>query len=185
MKTSRTRVFLCIFIAILMVTVSLTAATNVATYNGKEIRSNRIVVVNNSVLQKTTVKAGQTARLESTRQTFQGRTVRQIRGQGIAEWEIKGDMQKALNALNAIEGVSAFPNFVFKREDIKRTSIIGLPTFPTDDPYLKYQWALNNDGTIDSLFFTDFEYNIGGDAEPGADISAFDAWNVTTGGTYP
>ncbi|MDD5061834.1 MAG: hypothetical protein PHN44_06090, partial [Candidatus Marinimicrobia bacterium] len=70
MKTSRTRVFLCIFIAILMVTVSLTAATNVATYNGKEIRSNRIVVVNNSVLQKTTVKAGQTARLESTRQTF-------------------------------------------------------------------------------------------------------------------
>ena len=40
MKTSHTRAFLCILIAFLMVTVSLTAASNIATYNGKEIRSN-------------------------------------------------------------------------------------------------------------------------------------------------
>jgi len=155
-----------------MVTASLTAAIDIATYNGKEIRSNRIVVVNNSVLKKTTVKADQTTRLENARQAYQGRTVRQIPGQGIAEWEIKGDMQKTLNALNAIDGISAFPNFVFKREDVKRTSIATPPTYPTNDSLLFLQWALNNDGTFDAA------------AVAGADISAFDAWGITTGGTY-
>jgi len=154
-----------------MVTASLTAAIDIATYNGKEIHSNRIVVVNNSVLKKTTVKADQTTRLENARQTYQGRTVRQIPGQGIAEWEIKGDMQKTLNALNAIDGISAFPNFVFKRVDLSRQEGVVTGT-ATDDPYLVNQWALNNDGSFDAA------------AVVGADISAFDAWGVTTGGTY-
>ncbi len=171
MKTSHTRAFLCILIAFLMVTVSLTAASNIATYNGKEIRSNRIVVVNNSILKKLPAKPDQTMRLESARQAYQGRIVRNLPTEGIAEWEIKGDMRKTLDALNAIDGISAFPNFVFKRENLQPKPIQKDALVP-HDPYLYLQWALNNDGT-----FAD-------GAVAGADISAFDAWDITTGGTY-
>ncbi|HPD26404.1 MAG TPA: S8 family serine peptidase, partial [Candidatus Marinimicrobia bacterium] len=172
MKTTRTRMFLCFVIALSVVTVSLTAATNVATYNGKEIRSNRIVVVNNSILKKLPAKPDQTMRLESARQAYQGRIVRNLPTEGIAEWEIKGDMQKALNALNAIDGISAFPNFVFKRENLQPKPIQKDALVP-HEPYLSLQWALNNDGTFAA------------GAVAGADISAFDAWDITTGGTYP
>jgi len=171
MKTSQTRAFLCVFLALLMVTVSLSAASNIATYNGKEIRSNRIVVVNNSVLKKLPAKTDQAARLESARQAYQGRIVRNLPTEGIAEWEIKGDMRKTLDALNAIDGISAFPNFVFKRENLQPKPIQKDALIP-NDYYLSFQWALNNDGT-----FTE-------GAVAGADISAFDAWDITTGGTY-
>jgi len=164
--------FLCFVIALSVVTVSLTAATNVATYNGKEIRSNRIVVVNDSILKKLPAKPDQTMRLESARQAYQGRIVRNLPTEGIAEWEIKGDMQKALNALNAIDGISAFPNFVFKRENLQPKPIQKDALVP-HEPYLSLQWALNNDGTFAA------------GAVAGADISAFDAWDITTGGTYP
>jgi len=164
----------CVIAAFLMTAAPLSAAAKNATFNGKEIRANRIVVVNNSILKQTAVKSNQTALIESARESFQGRITRSISGQAVSEWEIAGDMEKALNALNAIEGVSAFPNFVFHREDLERGPRLETtePTAPTDDPYLAYQWALNNDGSFDAAAVT------------GADISAFDAWGVTTGGTY-
>ncbi len=171
MQNTRHKLFLCLFIVLLLTAVTLAAANQNVIYNGKEIRSNRIVVVNNSIFKQVPAKSNQIARLESARQTFQVRTLRQIPKQGIAEWEIKGDMQKALNALNAIDGISAFPNFVFKREDIQRQPMMETAV-PSNDPYLNLQWALNNDGSFAS------------GAVAGADISAFDAWGITTGGTY-
>jgi len=171
MQNTRHRLFLCLFMVILLTAATLVAANQNVIYNGKEIRSNRIVVVNNSIFKQVPAKSNQIARLENARQNFQGRTLRQIPKQGIAEWEIKGDMQKALNALNAIDGISAFPNFVFKREETQRRPMVETAMIP-NDPYLDLQWALNNDGSFDPL------------AVAGADISAFDAWGITTGGTY-
>jgi subtilisin family serine protease len=171
MQKTQQKLGLCLLGMLLLTAVTLMAANQSTTYNGKEIRANRIVVVNNSIFNQVPAKSNQTTRLESTRQAFQSRTIRQIPGQGISEWEIKGDMQKALNALNAIDGISAFPNFVFKREDIQRKPMLETTVIP-NDPYLSYQWALNNDGSFAS------------GAVAGADISAFDAWGVTTGGTY-
>jgi len=174
MRTKPCKVSLMVSIVFLMAAVSLTAAAKNAIYKDKDIRANRIVVVNNSILKQLPVKGSLTTRLESARTTYQGTVVKSIPSQGIAEWEIAGDMEKALSALNAIDGVTAFPNFVFHREEIRRGKTLeptGTST-TTDDPYLSFQWALNNDGSFDAA------------AVVGADISAFDAWNVSTGGTY-
>jgi len=174
MRTKPRKVSLLILIVFLLATVSLSAAAKNAIYKDKDIRANRIVVVNNSVLKQLPVKGSLTTKLESARTTYQGTVIKNIPDQGIAEWEITGDMEKALNTLNAIDGITAFPNFVFYREETRRGKTLetsGTST-ATDDPYLSYQWALNNDGSFDAA------------AVVGADISAFDAWGVTTGGTY-
>jgi hypothetical protein len=114
-------------VVFLMAAVSLTAATKNAIYKDKDIRANRIVVVNNSILKQLPVKGSLATSLESARTTYQGTVVKSIPSQGIAEWEIAGDMEKALSALNAIDGVTAFPNFVFHREEIRREKPWNLP----------------------------------------------------------
>jgi subtilisin family serine protease len=47
---------------------------------------------------------------------------------------------------------------------------LSLKPFTTNDPLLNYQWGLHNTGSATQY------YGI-----PGADISAFEAWNITTG----
>jgi len=85
MQNTQPRLLLCLLCVLLLTATFLMAANQNTTYNGKEIRSNRIVVVNNSIFKQTPVKSNQIARLESARQTFQGRTLRQIPKQGIVE----------------------------------------------------------------------------------------------------
>ncbi|MFH1214692.1 MAG: S8 family serine peptidase [Candidatus Neomarinimicrobiota bacterium] len=171
MKVNRLSVFFSLLVAVIMTASAFAAGSTNATFKGKEIRANKIVVVNNSLFKQLPVKANLVARTESIKAAYQGRVTRVIPAQGLEEWEIAGDLEKALNELNAIDGISAFPNFVFHREDTERGTRLKT-TGETGDPYLADQWALNNDGSFNAT------------AVSGADISALAAWTVTTGGTY-
>ncbi|MEH0154622.1 S8 family serine peptidase [Limibacter armeniacum] len=91
----------------------------------------------------------------------------------VEQWDIQeGDMTTLLETLNAQPGIKAFPNYIFQLEEEETTPLVigSNTTLSTDDAYLSLQWALNNDGTFAS-----------GGATAGADIEAFNAWNITTG----
>lgn len=116
---------LFLFIVVFMSTSLLTAGMKTTMFQGKEVVSNSIVVVD-KVMQKsgTPTKANTVlSALERVKSTYSVRIGKQIAQKDAEEWQISGDMEKALNELNAIPGISAFPNYVFHRPEVTQKSL--------------------------------------------------------------
>lgn len=91
-------------------------------YNDTDVVENSIVVWTKSVQQKASSgNAGQL--LSDTKAKLSAQTGKTFPEFGVEEWTISGDMQTALDELNAIPGVKAFPNYVFYRDELETEPI--------------------------------------------------------------
>ena len=143
---------------------SLYSIDNVTTFKSNKVVANSVIVFTQPALAKTN--------LMDKKSAYSVQVKNKIPDMGIEEWTVSGDLETILKDLNSIPGVSAIPNYVFERSPFE-ASLLDAPINPAssipNDPFLGDQWSLNNDGTFEDL------------AVPGADISAFQAWEVTTG----
>jgi hypothetical protein len=91
-------------------------------FNDTDVVENSIVVWTKVVQQKAT--AGNTGNLLSSAKTkLSAKVGKTFPEFGVEEWTISGDMSSALDELNAIPGVKAFPNYVFYRDELETEPI--------------------------------------------------------------
>ncbi|MDD5766556.1 MAG: S8 family serine peptidase, partial [Candidatus Marinimicrobia bacterium] len=132
-KCSR-KLTLLLLIVVFMSTSLLMAGMKTTTFQGKEVVSNSIVVVDKAMQNfGTPTKASAVlSALEKVKSTYNVRIGKRVAPKGAEEWQISGDMEKALNELNAIPGISAFPNYVFHRPEVTQRSMdkTSKPTVP-------------------------------------------------------
>ena len=144
-------------------------------FQGNRIVKNSVVVVR----ETTGLSKRSSTSLERLADQIAYEVKSVIPERGLEEWDIAGDLSGALQRLNAIPGVKAFPNYVYELEPTGTIikSEDGVPA----DPYFPYQWALHNTGAVeDSLasFFGSAELE---SSLAGADIDMIRAWQAIEG----
>jgi len=124
MYTSILRV-LCVFALIFSISANVQAQIQTSTYNDKLVKSNSIVVKYDNTFTGLKGKSvNPLVLLNDYRAKASGAVVTtRLNNQNVEEWEISGDIKTTLRELNAIPGVSAFPNYVFEREDLTPEAI--------------------------------------------------------------
>lgn len=109
--------FLLLFFA---VNTGIQAQIKTTTFENELVKENSIVVRYDdsiiSVKGKTTTPGALVATLRTELNANIGKT---IKSKNIEEWIISGDISSTLNRLNRIPGVTAFPNYVFKRGEME------------------------------------------------------------------
>jgi subtilisin family serine protease len=101
-----------------------TYAQVITQYNGTDVVENSILVVREDVASKGISAADQLQKAELIRRNFNIPISKQYDEQGLEEWQVPlEDYSSVLAQLNAIPGVKAFPNYVFKREQLEATPI--------------------------------------------------------------
>jgi len=110
---------------LMMVVWSIPLYAQVITqYNGADVIENSILVVREDVAIKGISAADQLQRAERIRRNFDIPISKAFDEQGLEEWQVPlEDYSSVLAQLNAIPGVKAFPNYVFKREQLEATPL--------------------------------------------------------------
>lgn len=110
---------LALFIA---VGTSVQAQIKTTTYNNNTIKENSIVVKYDNSTITSKGKSVTPKQMASTVQAQFNATIgRTIAKQNVEEWIVSADMEVVLKQLNRIPGVTAFPNYVFKRDEMEAT----------------------------------------------------------------
>jgi hypothetical protein len=110
---------LALFIA---VGTSVQAQIKTTTYNNNTIKENSIVVkYDNSTITAKGKSVTPKQMASSVQAQFNATIGRTIAKQNVEEWIVSADMEVVLKQLNRIPGVTAFPNYVFKRDEMEAT----------------------------------------------------------------
>lgn len=168
-----------LIICLLMSLVIGVSAADISTdyFWGDRVVKNSIVVI--------TEKIGLAKSTTNSMKTLASQIADDVKSvipkRGVEEWIVTGDMEAALKKLNAVPGVTAFPNYVY---DIEPTGKIiksedGVPA----DPYFPYQWALHNNGAAEDSLASIFGSSILESSVAGADIDMIRAWKAMEGKT--
>lgn len=104
------------------ITTGIQAQIKTTSFDNELVKENSIVVrFDNSIISakgKTTTPSALAASIRTEINASIGKT---IESKNIEEWIVTGDIKKTLDRLNRIPGVSAFPNYVFKRDKLDVT----------------------------------------------------------------
>jgi len=172
-----TQRLMVLFISAVLAFSVLTAQESTAMFHGNKVAKNSIVVIT----EKTGLAKSTTNSMKALASQIADDVKPVIPKRGVEEWIVTGDMEAALEKLNAVPGVIAFPNYVYEIEPTGKIikSEDGVPA----DPYFPYQWALHNNGaaedSLESLFdFSELETSVAG-----ADIDMIRAWKAMEGKT--
>ncbi|MGB0347006.1 MAG: hypothetical protein ACPGGA_05945, partial [Balneolaceae bacterium] len=108
---------LALFIA---VGSSVQAQIKTQSFNNNTVKENSIVIKYDDTIISARGKTATPQSLAATLMTeinaLKGRTIEK---QNVEEWILKGDMGTTLDRLNSIPGVTAFPNYVFYRDEME------------------------------------------------------------------
>lgn len=124
MYTSILRV-LCVFALIFSISAGLQAQIQTTKYNDKLVKSNSIVVKYDDTFAGIKGKSiDPLVLLNDYRDKTPGAVVTtRLKSQNVEEWKISGDIKNTLRELNEIPGVTAFPNYVFYRDELETSSL--------------------------------------------------------------
>ena len=168
---------IALWISVIFVFSALNAQESVAMFHGNKVVERSIIVI--------TEKTGLSKNTTNSMKTLASQIADDVKSiipqRGTEEWIVSGDMDAALERLNAIPGVTAFPNYVYDLEPTGKIikSVDGIPA----DPYFSYQWALNNDGAAEDSLKSFFGLSELETSVAGADIDMIRAWKAMEGKT--
>ncbi len=142
-------------------------------YNDRQVVSNTILIKYDPevtvLVEGEQMQVQQLALEAKTR--FNATVTERFNRSGIEVWQFDGDLDRALRIARSIPGAIVVPNYVIELE--RPVEMRPFEAFsehdeepPVNDPRLNEQWSLFNDGTFRN------------DAVAGADIDAFDAWEI-------
>ncbi len=115
---------LLLLAVVLGYSASVQAQIKTTTFNNNTVKENSIVIKYSDEAIMVKGKAFSPKQMAATLRTELNANIgRSIKAQNVEEWLISGDMQSAINRLNRIPGVRAFPNYVFYRDELKSTPI--------------------------------------------------------------
>jgi subtilisin family serine protease len=104
----------------------LQAQIKTTTFNNNPVKENSIVVKYDDTMIAAKGKAVSPQTLAADIRTQFNASIGRTLGAGsVEEWLVSGDMSAVLNQLNRIPGVTAFPNYVFYRDDMELTPVSG------------------------------------------------------------
>lgn len=112
---------LCLLLALFIaVGSSVQAQIKTQSFNNNTVKENSIVIKYDDTIISARGKTATPQSLAATLMTeinaLKGRTIEK---QNVEEWILKGDMGTTLDRLNSIPGVTAFPNYVFYRDEME------------------------------------------------------------------
>ena len=115
---------LILWICSLLLLQTALLAQQMSQYQGLDVVENSIIVVKEQTAQKGVQPAQITEKADQIRRNFNISIATQYERQGLEEWTVDTeDYERVLTQLNGIPGVKAFPNYVFKRDDLEATSV--------------------------------------------------------------
>ncbi|MBN2601732.1 MAG: S8 family serine peptidase [Candidatus Marinimicrobia bacterium] len=163
---------IALYISVIIVFSALNAQESVAMFHGNKVVENSIIVIT----EKTGLSKSTTNSIKTLASQIASDVKSIIPQRGTEEWIVSGDMDAALERLNAVPGITAFPNYVYDLEPTGKIikSADGIPA----DPYFSYQWALNNTGAAEDSIAALFGYSELESSIAGADIDMIRAWKA-------
>jgi hypothetical protein len=118
------RGLLLLLAVVLGYSASVQAQIKTTTFNNNLVKDNSIVVKYDdtviSVKGKTATPKTMAADIRTELNASIGQTIAK---QNVEEWLLNGNMASALQRLNRIPGVRAFPNYVFYRDELESTPV--------------------------------------------------------------
>jgi len=167
-----TRRYIALSISAILTFSVLAAQESTTLFHGNKVVENSIIVITG----KTGLAKSAPNSLKSLASQIASDVKSIIPQRGMEEWTVSGDMDAALERLNTVPGVTAFPNYVYDLEPtgkiIKSTD--GVPA----DPFFPYQWALNNNGAAEDSLKSIFGFSELESSVAGADIDMIRAWKA-------
>ena len=167
----------CLSICVLILFVTGLSAADMATdyFRGDRVVRNSIVVIT----EKTGIAKSTTNSLKTLASQIAGDVKSIIPERGLEEWTVTGNMEAALQRLNAVPGVSAFPNYIIELEPPGQKSKFAMSA--STDPLFPYQWALHNNGAVEDSLKSIFGFSELESSVAGADIDMLRAWQAMEG----
>lgn len=124
--TIKASLFYLLTCSILLISVDIFAQVTQerAEYKGSLVVPNSIIVHVDEAKTKSVTQL--TAKLERVKANYKIETNKYLKEHGIQEWDVQiEDYDDVLSELNSVPGISAYPNYIFKRGDFEPVKIEG------------------------------------------------------------